>query len=47
MNRAQVESRKKRFLEKMRNGDLTTSYETRIKRLKDESLYYDARKRVQ
>lgn len=47
MNPAQIEARKRLFLEKMRNGDTSTSYEVRMKRLKDENLYIDARKRVQ
>lgn len=47
MNQAQIEARKRIFLEKMKNGDTSTSYEIRMKRLKDKNLYFDARKRVQ
>ena len=47
MKPGQIESRKRLFLEKMRNGDLSTSYEIRKKKMNDESLYIDARKRVQ
>lgn len=47
MNPAQIEARKRLFLEKMRNGDTATSYEKRMMRLKDKQLYIDDRKRVQ
>jgi len=47
MKQGQLEARKRMFLKKWYNGDIESTYEVRMKRLKDPTLYTDTRVRVQ